>query len=66
MLDASGSEGSSSSSEDDSDADLINPNVEKKFIEVLTAIRNNDPKLMKIAEDDHIFKDEDFEDKVQK
>ena len=39
---------------------MINPNVEKKFLEVLTAIRNHDPKLKKIAEDDHIFKDEDF------
>ena len=28
---------------------------------MLTAIRNNDPKLKKIAEDDHIFKDEDFD-----
>ena len=36
---------SSSSSEDDSEAELLNPTVEKKFMEVLTAIRTNDPKL---------------------
>ena len=63
-LDASGSDESSSSSADDSEAELINPNVETKFLEVLTAIRNNDPKLKKIAEDDHIFKDEDFDGKA--
>ena len=31
---------------------------------MLSAIRNNDPKLKKIAEDDHIFKDEDFNGKT--
>ncbi len=38
-------EASSSSSEDDSDAELLNPTVEKKFLQVMTAIRTNDPKL---------------------
>ena len=49
----------SSSSEDDSDAELLNPTVEKKFLEVMTAIRQNDPKL-KSAET-KFFDDQDFE-----
>ena len=65
-LEDGGSEESSSSSEDDSEAELLNPGVEKKFLEVLTAIRNKDPKLKKIAEDDNIFKDEDFDNEKNK
>ena len=45
-------ESESSSSEDDSDAELLNPTVEKKFLATLTAIRNNDPKL---KEDKPVF-----------
>jgi len=52
-------EPASSSSEDDSDAELLNPRVEQKFLEVLTAIRNNDPNLKKVVEP--IFEDEDFD-----
>ena len=40
-----GASDESSSSEDDSEAELLNPRVEAKFIEVLTAIRTNDPKI---------------------
>ena len=38
-------ESESSSSEDDSEAELLNPTVEKKFLQVMAAIRANDPKL---------------------
>lgn len=38
---------------------MINPAFEKKFIETLTMIRNNDPKLKQISED--LFKEEDFD-----
>ena len=58
-LDAPFSSSESSSSEDDSDAELLNPRVEKKFLEVLTAIRTNDPKLKKT--DKPLFEDADFE-----
>ncbi len=59
----SGSEESESSSEDDEDdeeAGLINPKFEKKFIETLTMIKNNDPALKKL--DGEVFKDSDFEE----
>ena len=59
-------ESSSSSDDEDSEGELINQTVEKKFIEVLAAIRTNDPKLKQIAEDDCIFKDEDFQEKEVK
>jgi protein KRI1 len=49
----------SSSSDDDSDAELLNPLVDKKIFEVLNAIKNNDPKLLK--EEKPLFDDEDFE-----
>ena len=49
----------SSSSEDDSEAELLNPKLETKFLEVLTAIRNNDPKLKETKT--NLFNDEDFE-----
>ena len=52
-------EDESSSEDEDDDADLINPIFEKKFIETLTRIRNNDPKLKDIKED--LFKEEDFD-----
>jgi len=51
---------SSSSSEEDSDAELLNPTIEKKFIEVIHAIRTNDPKLTK--SDKPLFDDDDFDD----
>ena len=56
-----GSDDDESESEEDEDeeADLINPHFEKKFLETLTMIRNNDPKLKDIKED--LFKDEDFD-----
>lgn len=50
----------SSSSEDDSDAELLNPKIEQKFLQVLTAIRTNDPKL---KTDKPLFSDDDFEEK---
>ena len=40
---------------------MLNPGVEQKFLEVLTAIRNKDPKLKEVKEDDCIFKDDDFD-----
>ena len=49
----------SSSSDDDSDAELLNPRVEKKFLEVLSAIRSNDPKLLV---DKPLFDDDDFDE----
>ena len=48
----------SSSSEDDSEAELLNPKVEKKFLQVLTAIKNNDPMLKNTEKP--IFDDDDF------
>ena len=48
----------SSSSEDDSEAELINPKFEAKFFKLLTDIRKNDPKL---KEDREVFSDEDFD-----
>ena len=49
----------SSSSEDESEPELLNPKVEKKFMQVLQAIRNKDPKLLI---DKPLFNDEDFDD----
>ncbi len=49
----------SSSSDDDSDAELLNPNVDIKILQVLNAIKNNDPKL---KEEKPLFNDEDFEE----
>lgn len=60
VLEASSEE---SSEDEDEDADLLNPKVEKKFIEMLTMIKKNDPKLKEINE---IFKDEDFEEEASK
>ena len=51
---------SSSSSEEDSDAELLNPQVEAKFLQIVEAIRRNDPKLKE--SDKPLFDDEDFED----
>ena len=53
-------ESSESSSSDDSDAELLNAEVERKFMETMAAIRNNDPSLRKMDENERIFKDEDF------
>ena len=66
LLTGDNMESSSSSDDEDSEGELINQTVEKKFIEVLAAIRTNDPKLKQIAEDDCIFKDEDFQEKEVK
>ena len=35
--------------------------MERKFIETLSAIMAKDPKLLKMKEDEKIFKDEDFD-----
>ena len=50
----------SSSSEDDSEAELLNPRVEQKFLEVLTTIKNDPKKLLSL--DKPIFDDDDFEE----
>lgn len=55
-----GSEEASSSEDDDDDAALVNSKFEKKFIETITMIRDNDPKLKDA--DVQIFKESDFED----
>lgn len=55
----------SSSSEDDSEAELINPKFEKKFFQLLTDIKNKDPKLKEIKESDRVFSDDDFEQSDQ-
>ena len=60
LLTEGAEESSSSSDDEDSEGELINQKVEQKFLEVLSAIRTNDPKLKEIAENDCIFKDEDF------
>ena len=39
---------------------MLNPTIEKKFIEVLNAIRTNDPKLT--ANEKNLFDDADFDD----
>ena len=57
-------ESESSSSEDDSDAELLNPRVEQKFLEVLTAIKNDPKKLL--AMDKPVFEDEDFDMEAKK
>jgi len=51
-------EASSSSSEDDSEAELINPRFEAKFFKLLTDIRKNNPQL---KEEKEVFSDNDFE-----
>lgn len=45
------SQNSSSEESEDEDAELINPNFEKKFLETLTMIRTNDPRLKEIKEE---------------
>lgn len=60
-LDRDGSDGDSSSfEEEDDEGELINAKVEKKFLETIAMIRTNDPKL-KEAEGE-LFKDEDFDE----
>jgi hypothetical protein len=57
-----GSDASSSGSDDeeeDDDGELINANVEKKFLETIAMIRANDPKLLQV--EGEVFRDEDFE-----
>jgi len=57
-----GSDASSSESEEDEeddDGELINANVEKKFLETIAMIRTNDPKLK--AVEGELFNDDDFE-----
>jgi protein KRI1 len=48
-----------SESEEDDDGELINAVVEKKFLETIAMIRENDPKLKQV--DGELFKDSDFE-----
>ena len=55
---------SSSSSEEDSDAELLNPTVEKKFLQLVEAIRRNDPQLKQ--SDKPLFDDDDFNDSKAK
>lgn len=60
-------EESESSSSDDSEGELVNPRFERKFMEVITAIRDGDPSVLTKTGDSNIigepvFKDEDFED----
>ncbi len=60
-------EESESSSSDDSEGELVNPRFERKFMEVITAIRAGDPSVLTKTGDSNIigelvFKDEDFED----
>ena len=45
--------------EEDEEAALINPKFERKFIETLTMIRSNDPKIKGLQGE--LFNDEDFE-----
>ena len=45
--------------EEDDEGELINANVEKKFLETIAMIRTNDPKLKQV--EGELFKDEDFE-----
>ena len=52
-------EDESSESEEDDDGELINAVVEKKFLETIAMIRENDPKLKQV--DGELFKDSDFE-----
>ena len=59
-MDGSEDQESSSSSEEDSDAELLNPTVEKKFLQLMEAIRTNDPKLT--ATDKPHFDDADFDE----
>lgn len=51
---------SSSSNDEDEEANLLNPKFEKKFLETLALIRENNPKLKEL--EGEIFKDSDFED----
>jgi protein KRI1 len=53
-------ESESSESEEDDDGELINAAVEKKFLETIAMIRDNDPKLKKV--EGELFKDSDFEE----
>jgi hypothetical protein len=65
MLNEEGSESESSSSSDDSEAKFVNPKFEKKFLEVMTAIRESNPKVLTKTGDnsvgEHLWKDDDFE-----
>lgn len=57
-------ESSETSSEDDSEGELINETFETKFLEVITAIRAGDPSVLTKTGDNAIgemvWKDEDF------
>jgi hypothetical protein len=71
LIEGEGSEEESeSSSSDDSEGELVNPRFERKFMEVITAIRDGDPSVLTKTGDSNIigepvFKDEDFEDESQ-
>jgi protein KRI1 len=62
LLRGSDSEASESSEEEDEDdeGELINAQVEKKFLETIAMIRTNDPKLKET--EGELFKDDDFEE----
>lgn len=67
LLSGSGSDQEESeSSSDDSEAKFVNPKFEKKFLQVMTAIREGNPEVLTKTGDnrvgEHIWKDEDFED----
>ena len=66
ILDEAPEDSSESSSSDDSEGELVNPRFERKFMEVITAIRVGDPSVLTKTGDNSIgglvFKDEDFED----
>ena len=70
LSDENPSEESESSSSDDSDGELVNPRFERKFMEVITAIRVGDPSVLTKTGDSNIigepvFKDEDFEEESE-
>lgn len=53
-------ESEESSSSDDSEAELVNPKFEKKFLEVITKIRAKDKSIQETKGD--LWKDDDFDD----
>jgi hypothetical protein len=71
LMEQNADDESSEYSDEDSDGILINEKVEQKFLETISRIRANDPKLKDDKEE--VFNDEDFDleklaqmDKTQK
>lgn len=58
-----GDEDQSSSSEDDEEAILLNPKLERKFLDTLAKIRTNDPTMKNL--EGELFNDSDFEEDDQ-